>query len=652
MFADQEQNWGPTLFYSTRWAESGLDPFETISTIAPSVGVVSDRFALSATNYDALTLAAPDVGYGAVNFYYVRHDNSGVSTFGVIKPAGASTSADLWVIPGTGYKALAFAAADLGYGANLFYFLRQDANGLSTFGTINPTPGGIVTDLYTVGTNFDSLVFMPGAVSSWGAGNFAFLRHDAIGSTLGTLDPVNHAVTDRVSLGANFVNALTFAATDVGYGPNLLYYLRPATPWNINGGYAFQMRSATGTAGTDWDLLSITGNLNIAATISSAFTVKVYTLNDAVPGQAANFDNTLAYQWPIATVSGSITSFDPTKFTVDASQFQNATGSGKFSVKLSSDQKSVNLVFTPSCAVNLTASTYVLGTDGKVHMYFSNPFGFNTAGGLEAMILNNCTITLATAYGPGFDSGLTIGGLPLTVVGQSTSISAGATRLEVVATKINGSQSATVNVEVRDACGGQGNFDPVYIELKVQQGGVVRQSFSDLPAAEHYVGIVNGTPGLAWLSILVNGQVFALNPLADGQSVLLDLGAAMGEGDTNVVVLAGQGVAGASASITIGDLSVVTGAFTPATVVTGTEAQHWTSLAMAAANPVLQITQNGANLVLSWSDMWDGFSVQTRASMAPEDSWVPVVVAPVLANGQFTAAVPVSSGMCFRLSNP
>jgi hypothetical protein len=653
MFADQEQNWGPTLFYSTRRAGSGLDQFETISTIAPSVGIVSDRFGLSTNNYDALTLAAPDVGYGALDFYYVRHDDSGVSTFGVIKPAGASTSADLWVIPGTGYKALAFAAADLGYGANLFYFLRQDANGLSTFGTINPTPGGIVTDLYTVGTNFDSLVFMPGAVSSWGAGNFAFLRHDAIGSTLGTLDPVNHAVTDRVSLGANFVNALTFAATDVGYGPNLLYYLRPSTPWNINGGYAFQMRSATGTAGTDWDLLSITGNLNIAATISSAFTVKVYTLNGAVPGQAANFNTNLAYQWPIATVSGSITSFDPTKFIVDASQFQNAAGSGKFSVKLSSDQKSVNLVFTPSCAVNLTASTYTIGTDGKVHMYFSNPFGFTTAGdGLEARILNNCTITLATAYGPGFDSGLSLGGLPLTVVGQSTSISAGATRLEVVATKINGSQSATVNVDVRDACGGQGNFDPVFIELKVQQGGVVRQSFSDLPAAEHYVGIVNGTPGLAWVSILVNGQVFALNPLADGQSVLLDLGAAMGEGDTNLVVLAGQGVAGASASITIGDLSVVTGAFTPATVVTGTEAQHWTSLAMAAANPVLQITQNGANLVLSWSDMWDGFSVQTRASMAPEDSWVPVVVAPVLANGQFTAAVPVSSGMCFRLSNP
>jgi hypothetical protein len=398
--------------------------------------------------------------------------------------------------------------------------------------------------------------------------------------------------------------------------------------------------------------VSITGNLNIAATITNAFTVKVYTLGGSTPGQAANFDNTLDYQWPIATVTGNITGFDATKFIVDASQFQNATGSGKFSVKLSSDQKSVDLVFTHACGMNLTTSTYAIGADGKVHMYFSNPFGFNTAGGLEARRLNNCTITLAMAYGPGFDSGLSLGGLPLTVVGQSTSISAGATRLEVVATKVNGSQSSTVNALVRDACGSQGNFDPVFTDMKVQQGGVVRQSFSDLPAAEHYVGVVNGTPGLAWMSILVNGQVFALNPLADGQSVLLDVGAAMGEGNTNVLVLAGQGVAGASASITIGDLSVVTGALTPAAVVTGTEAQHWSSLAMAAENPVLQITQNGANLVLSWSDMWDGFEVQTCAGFAPQGRWAPVAASPVLNNGQFTVPVPSSSGALFRLYKP
>ena len=229
MFADQDQNWGPTLFYSIRYLGSDAAALDTISTIPPFASVVTDRFGLSSTNYDALTLAAPDVGYGAKNFYYIRHDPSGVCTFGVIKAAGASSSADLWVVAGTGYKAIAFAEADLGYGANLFYFIRQDISGLCTFGTIDPTPGGIVTDRYTVGTNFDALVFVPGAVATWGSGIFAYLRHDNTGSIIGTIDPVTHVVTDRINLGTNFLDALTFTATDVGYGPNLFYYLRPGT---------------------------------------------------------------------------------------------------------------------------------------------------------------------------------------------------------------------------------------------------------------------------------------------------------------------------------------------------------------------------------------------------------------------------------------
>ncbi|MCX6930123.1 MAG: hypothetical protein NT154_43965 [Verrucomicrobia bacterium] len=162
-----------------------------------------------------------------MNFYYLRHDNSGVATFGVIKAAGASSSSDLWVVPGTGYKGLAFAEANLGYNANMFYYVRNDATGVAWFGTINPTPGGIATDLYAVGTDFDALVFVPGAVSTWGSGIFAYLRHDDTGSIIGTIDPVTHLVTDRLSLGTNFLNALTFTATDVGYGPNLFYYLRP-----------------------------------------------------------------------------------------------------------------------------------------------------------------------------------------------------------------------------------------------------------------------------------------------------------------------------------------------------------------------------------------------------------------------------------------
>jgi hypothetical protein len=225
MYADQDENWGPTLFYATQHPVSGPDTFDTIS----AAGVITPRFNLTKTNYDALTLAAPDVGYGSVNFYYLRHDNLGACTFGEIIAQGASSSTDLWPVTGTGYTGLAFAAANVGtYGANLFYYVRTDNTGLSTFGTINPTPGGVETDRYTVGTNFDALVFVPGAVSTWGTAIFAYLRHDNTGSIIGTIDPVSHVLTDRLHLGTNFLTGLTFTTTDVGYGPNLFYYLRPA----------------------------------------------------------------------------------------------------------------------------------------------------------------------------------------------------------------------------------------------------------------------------------------------------------------------------------------------------------------------------------------------------------------------------------------
>jgi uncharacterized repeat protein (TIGR01451 family) len=277
MYADQDENWGPTLFYSTWQPASGADTFDTISTIdSPSyvgslyVGLVMNEYNLTYSNYDALTLAAPDVGYGAVNFYYVRHDSDGVSHFGVIKAAGATSDSDLPApLSGTGYTGLAFAAANVGYGADMFYYVRNDAaTGLSMFGTINPTPGLVETDLYSVGTNFDSLVFVPGAVSTWGTGIFAYLHHDNTGSIIGTINPVTQVVTDRIDLGTNFLTALTFTATDVGYGPNLFYYLRPAE-----------------TILTTNTVTNFTTNIVITLTTN---TVSTYTTNSVVTFTATN----------------------------------------------------------------------------------------------------------------------------------------------------------------------------------------------------------------------------------------------------------------------------------------------------------------------------------------------------------------------------
>ena len=238
MYEGGDPNWGPTLFYTTQQPGSGADTFDTISTInniaypgQQYVGFVTNWFALTASNYDALTFAAPQIQtYGSVNFYYLRHDNSGVAHFGEIIAQGASSDTDLPnPIAGTGYTGLAFAAANVdNYGATMFYYVRNDTTGLSWFGSINPTPGLVATDLYTVGTNFDALVYVDlSPIPGWGTDYFAYLRHTSTGSILGTIDPLTHVVTDRMSFGTNFLSALTFTPTDVGYGANLFYYLRP-----------------------------------------------------------------------------------------------------------------------------------------------------------------------------------------------------------------------------------------------------------------------------------------------------------------------------------------------------------------------------------------------------------------------------------------
>src|ERR1700676_4573562 len=49
------------------------------------------------------------------------------------------------------------SSVDVGYGPDLFYYLRHDGTGFSTYGTISTS--GAVTDRFGVGNNFDALTF-------------------------------------------------------------------------------------------------------------------------------------------------------------------------------------------------------------------------------------------------------------------------------------------------------------------------------------------------------------------------------------------------------------------------------------------------------------------------------------------------------------
>jgi hypothetical protein len=102
----------------------------------------------------------------------------GFSTFGTIDTSGAVT--DRFGV-GNDHKAVTFASDDLGYGPNLFYYLRRDTAGFSTFGTI--ATSGAVTDRFGVGNHFDALTFAPGN-RRYGPNLFYYLRRDIAGLTV------------------------------------------------------------------------------------------------------------------------------------------------------------------------------------------------------------------------------------------------------------------------------------------------------------------------------------------------------------------------------------------------------------------------------------------------------------------------------------
>src|SRR5213075_1254189 len=90
--------------------------------LVPPTGTVTDRFGVG-NNFSGLTFAAPDEGYAADQFYALRHESSGSSTFVTINANGTVTGR--FDAGNKNFDALAFAAPDVGYGPVLFYYLRH-----------------------------------------------------------------------------------------------------------------------------------------------------------------------------------------------------------------------------------------------------------------------------------------------------------------------------------------------------------------------------------------------------------------------------------------------------------------------------------------------------------------------------------------------
>jgi len=129
--------------------------------------------------------------------------------------------------------------------------------------------------------------------------------------------------------------------------------------------YEVNINDATGTAGTNWNLLNVTNDLVLAATTETPLTVKLSSITGAnAYGLADNFGNTQNYVWPIIRAD-AVTGFDQTAFVVDSTGFLNDTGTKNFSVKQIGDE--IAIVFgTPldgdanmDCKVNILDLIFV-----------------------------------------------------------------------------------------------------------------------------------------------------------------------------------------------------------------------------------------------------------------------------------------------------
>ncbi len=123
-----------------------------------------------------------------------------------------------------------------------------------------------------------------------------------------------------------------------------------STTWAGGGNFTWEINSATGTAGADpgWDLLDITGTLDITATSGSTFTLNLITLTPPAnaPGAMANFDNTLAYDWMIVRASGGIIGFAPDRFSLNTSGFANGLNGGLLTLAQVGNE--LHVLFSPA----------------------------------------------------------------------------------------------------------------------------------------------------------------------------------------------------------------------------------------------------------------------------------------------------------------
>jgi hypothetical protein len=108
-----------------------------------------------------------------------------------------------------------------------------------------------------------------------------------------------------------------------------------ALEFGKDGVYTFEVNDATGSAGgpagNGWDLVTVSSAFTLTADATDPFVIDLVSLNGTAPGSAANFVDSVSYQWKFLVANAPISNFNQSSFQVTYGSFVNPTN-GSFYV--------------------------------------------------------------------------------------------------------------------------------------------------------------------------------------------------------------------------------------------------------------------------------------------------------------------------------